>query len=94
VAGDAAIGVNDSPDTKVLHNTIVISGTYPNAIEYRFADTTGVTVANNLTDAAIRARDGATANLVGNASHGRTLDVRSTGKRRPAPDPACSQCRQ
>ena len=68
VAGDAAIGVNDSPDTKVLHNTIVISGTYPNAIEYRFAGRRASTIANNLTDAAIRARDGATATWSSNSS--------------------------
>jgi hypothetical protein len=66
VAGDAAIGVFDSPNTRVLHNSIVISGTYPNAVEYRFSGTTGVLIANNLLDAAITARDGATATLVGN----------------------------
>jgi hypothetical protein len=59
--GDAGINVNDSPNTQVLHNTVVISGTYSNAIEYRFPDATGVVVKNNLTDAAIRARDGAVA---------------------------------
>jgi hypothetical protein len=57
--GDAAVSVWDSPGTRVLHNTIVLSGTYPNAIEFRFPDTTGVVIANNLTDAAIVERDGA-----------------------------------
>ena len=66
VAGDAAIGVFDSPNTRVLHNSIVISGTYPNAVEYRFGGTTGVVIANNLLDAAITARDSATATLSGN----------------------------
>ncbi len=66
VAGDAAIGVFDSPNTRVLHNSIVISGTYPNAVEYRFGGTTGVSIANNLLDAAIAARDGATATVSGN----------------------------
>src|SRR4030095_10533215 len=65
--GDAAINVDDSPDTQVLHNTILISGTsYPNAIEYRFPDTTGVSIVNNLVDAAIQSRDGATATLRNN----------------------------
>ncbi len=63
---DAGIIVDDSPNTQVLHNTIVLSGTYPNAIEYRFADTTGVVVKNNLTDAAIFARDGAVAVVANN----------------------------
>jgi hypothetical protein len=66
VEGDAAINVWDSPNTRVLHNTILISGTYPNAIEYRFPDTVGVSIINNLTDAAIRVRNGATASLEGN----------------------------
>jgi PKD repeat protein len=44
-----------------VHNTVIQNGTYPNAIEYRFPSTTGVTIANNLTDGAIRQRDGAQA---------------------------------
>ena len=48
--GDAAISVADSPATKVVNNTVVLSGTYSTPIEYRFADTTGVVVANNLLD--------------------------------------------
>ncbi len=59
--GDVAIIVNDSPFTTVVHNTIILSGTYPNGIEYRFPDTTGVLIANNLLDARITARDGAVA---------------------------------
>src|SRR5206468_3260711 len=51
VAGDASINVFDSPNTQVLHNSVVISGTYPNAAEYRFVGTTGVLIANNLFDA-------------------------------------------
>jgi hypothetical protein len=51
VAGDAAVNVIDSAGTRVLHNTILQSGTYPNAIEYRFPGATGVSIINNLTDA-------------------------------------------
>ncbi|MFN2385888.1 MAG: hypothetical protein ABR576_06325 [Thermoanaerobaculia bacterium] len=50
----------------VLHNTVIQNGTYPDAIEYRFASTTGVVVRNNLTDGSIRARDGAQATVAGN----------------------------
>ena len=66
-AGDVAIGVFDSPATQVLHNTVVIAGGgYPNAIEYRFAGSVSVLVANNLLDSAIQARDGATGTTSGN----------------------------
>ena len=68
VAGDAAIGVFDSPATQVLHNTILASGTYPSLIEYRFPHSTGVQIANNLLDGTILARDGATATLSGNVT--------------------------
>jgi hypothetical protein len=66
VPGDVAIYVADSPDTQVLHNTILISHTYPNPIEYRFANTTGVQILNNVLDGVIAARDGATATVAGN----------------------------
>lgn len=58
-SGDVGIGVASSPGTKVLNNTVIMSGTYPNAIEYRFADTMGVEIVNNLSDAGIQSRDGA-----------------------------------
>jgi hypothetical protein len=64
--GDAAILVADSPNTQVVHNSILMSGTYGNAIEYRFARTSGVLIANNASDGAIRARDGAAGTVTGN----------------------------
>jgi hypothetical protein len=66
VPGDTAIYVADSPNTQVLHNSIFISGTYPNPIEYRFVHTTGTLIANNVLDGAIVARDGATGTVTGN----------------------------
>ena len=48
-----------------MHNTILLNGTYPNAIEYRFSGTSGVLIANNLTNRAIAQRDGAS----GSVSH-------------------------
>ena len=67
--GDVSIAVYDSPNTQVLNNTVFVSGTYSSPIEYRFAQTTGVVVANNLLDGIISARNGATGternNLVG-----------------------------
>jgi hypothetical protein len=66
VAGDSAIYVADSPGTQVLHNSILVSGTYANPIEYRFMHTTGVLIANNVLDGRIAARDGATGSVSGN----------------------------
>src|SRR5215471_16016511 len=68
VSGDAGIILWDAPSAQVLHNSILISGTYSNAIEYRFPDTAGVLIANNLADGAIASRDGATATLVNNST--------------------------
>ena len=65
-AGDVGIQVADSPGTEVLNNTVLLSGTYGAAIEYRYQDTTGLLIANNLIDSAILARDGAAATLTGN----------------------------
>ncbi len=59
--GDVGIAVADSPNTQIVNNTVVLSGTYTAAIEYRYARTTGVTIVNNMTDAPIVARDGAAA---------------------------------
>jgi Right handed beta helix region/FG-GAP-like repeat len=64
--GDTGIYVADSPNTKVLHNTVILNGTYPFAIEYRFPDTTGVEIRFNLTDARIFSREGATGNVANN----------------------------
>ena len=65
-AGDSAIYVADSPNTQVLHNSIFISGTYANPIEYRFPHTTGVVIANNVLDGRVQARDGAAGSISGN----------------------------
>lgn len=66
--GDVGIAVFDSPGTTVRHNTIWMGGAYPNAIEYRFADARGLTIAHNLTDGAVVAREGAEATLTGNVT--------------------------
>ena len=70
VAGDSAVYVADSPGTQVLHNSILVSGTYPNPIEYRFGHTTGTVIANNVLDGRIAARDGATGTVSGNYTSG------------------------
>jgi len=63
---DVSIYLEDSPNTQVYNNTILADHAYPNAIEYRFADTTGVTIVNNLSNKALDARDGASATTAHN----------------------------
>jgi hypothetical protein len=67
--GDVGITVVDSPGTKILNNTIILSGTYKAAIEYRYPNTAGVVIMNNLMDAAIWQRDGATAQVSHNVTN-------------------------
>jgi hypothetical protein len=62
---DAQVIVWDSPNTTVYQNTILTNGNTPDAIEFRFT-AQGVAAVNNLTDAAIRDRDGATFTQGGN----------------------------
>ena len=54
------------PDTQILNNTIILSGTYAAAIEYRYPGTAGTVIANNLVDGTISAREGASARVIGN----------------------------
>lgn len=62
---DGGIMVWDSPGTKVLHNTVILNGTYPaGAVEYRWSD--GVLLANNLIDARVWKREGADGREVNN----------------------------
>lgn len=56
--GDAAIHAWDCPGTKIVGNTVVLSGTYPAGIEYRFERTKDVLIENNICDAQILQRDG------------------------------------
>jgi hypothetical protein len=64
-SSDAQIIVWDSPGTKVYHNTILTNGNVFRAIEFRF-HTAGAEVRNNLADAPIGSRDGATFGQSGN----------------------------
>lgn len=68
-SGDVGITINNSANTKVLHNTVILSGTYPNAIEYRFPATTGLEIRYNLTDGVVQSRDGATGTVSNNVTN-------------------------
>ena len=72
ISPDVPIAVFDSPQTKVYYNTVLINGGYPNAIEYRFSRTTGADINNNLTDAAIVSRDGASGSVSNNVTNATT----------------------
>jgi Secretion system C-terminal sorting domain len=65
---DVGIGLETSPNTNVYNNTIYIE--YPNAIEYRFAETTNVAISNNLTNKLIKSRNGGQAILTTNNTNG------------------------
>jgi PKD repeat protein len=81
-AVNAHVGISlaDSPGTQVLHNTVIHNGTYADAIEYRYASTTGVTIANNLTDGTIRRRDNAQGSVAANYTQaGASLFVNAAG---------------
>jgi hypothetical protein len=102
LAPDGAIMVWDSPGTKVLHNTVILNGTFPDggAIDYRWSK--AVVLANNLTDARIWKREEAD----GQESNNRvakslrvfrdasTADLRLTAKARAVLGtvPALSDC--
>jgi hypothetical protein len=58
-SADAAIIAWDSPGTKIYHNTILTNGNVKHAIEFRFASS-GAEARNNLADAPIATRNGAT----------------------------------
>lgn len=57
---DVGIYIEQSPATQIYNNTVYLENGYPHSIEYRFAQTTGVLVVNNLTNKPVSARDGAT----------------------------------
>jgi len=64
---DVSIGLESSPGTSVYNNS-VFTENYFNSIEYRFSATSGVNIANNLTNQAIASRNDGTATLTTNFS--------------------------
>ncbi|MBX2858147.1 MAG: hypothetical protein KTR17_05755 [Cellvibrionaceae bacterium] len=64
---DAAIIVWDSPQTKVVHNTILTNSNLSKSIEFRF-DTSGAMALNNLVDTRLGARNAGSFRKSGNVS--------------------------
>jgi hypothetical protein len=65
-SSDGAIIAWNSPGTQIDHNTLLLNQNSLYAIEFRFAHTANAAARNNLSDAPIHLRDGATATLNGN----------------------------
>ena len=63
-----AISLLDAPSAVVVHNSVLVSGTSPTAIEYAHADTRNVIIANNLLDRGVEGRDLAHATLAHNVT--------------------------
>lgn len=72
---DVGIIAELSPDTVITNNTIYLFNDYPNAIEYRYGDTTNVEVSHNTVNKRIAKRDGASAKVMDN-QHQNTLSTR------------------
>jgi hypothetical protein len=64
--GDTAISLWNAPGAQVVHNTILVNGTYHAAIDYRWSDRPGTVIANNLLDAPIWRRESVEASTPGN----------------------------
>ena len=64
---DVGISVESTPNAQVYNNTVFHDHDY-SAIEYRFASTSNILMANNLTNRSISKRDGASGQVVNNVT--------------------------
>ena len=72
---DAGITLEDSADTLIENNRILLEHNYPNAIEYRFQSTKNVVIKNNITNKNIVSRNGAKAKLSNNKTNAKPEDI-------------------
>jgi hypothetical protein len=66
---DTGIALIESPNSQVYNNSIIMDNSFPWAIEYRFANTSGVLIANNLSNKPVMSRDGASGTVSKNVSN-------------------------
>jgi hypothetical protein len=64
---DVGIGLENASGACVYNNSLYTEG-YPNSVEYRFGGTSGVSIINNLANAAITSRDGGSGTLDANVT--------------------------
>ncbi|WP_106404081.1 right-handed parallel beta-helix repeat-containing protein [Paraglaciecola hydrolytica] len=63
---DTGIILEESQGTQVINNRIYLAHSYPNSIEYRFAESTNIKIENNLSNKKIAQRNGGQATLKDN----------------------------
>lgn len=68
--GDVGIALENARDALVEGNIILFENDYPNAIEYRFAGSYGITIKNNFINKIVKSRDGGEATLENNSTVG------------------------
>ena len=61
---DVGIGLESASGARVYNNTIFHEHPYPNGIEYRFAASNDLIIANNLSNRRIVSRDGGTTSML------------------------------
>jgi hypothetical protein len=66
---DVSISLTESPNSQIYNNTVISDDSFPWVIEYRYASTNNVVIANNLTNKPIMARDGATGTVSKNVTN-------------------------
>lgn len=70
---DTGISIEQSPETNIIKNVVLLEHNYRNAIEYRFKQTRDVLIANNTTNKLIQSRNGGSAIVLSN-----TIDYTKT----------------
>ena len=66
---DVGISLESSENTIVRNNTLYLQHGYPNAIEYRFTRTAGVSIYNNIANKGVVSRDGGSGRVFDNVTN-------------------------